>query len=304
MSVGLLGINFGWGLQMANMSAIYEFLGAKPDQIPILWLAAPLTGLMVQPIIGWLSDRTWCALGRRRPYFLGGAILASLALILMPLSHHLWMAAVLLWVLDATVNISMGPFRALIPDLLPVRQRQQGFMTQGILIALGTVLASALPWVVQHFYLSIEPTKANTIPHLVKISFWMGAGIFLTTILWTVITTKEFPPTISTEEAKARTSLKELVKDFVNMPVTMRDLSWVMMLSWIGLFCMFLYFPISVAHRIFHASAGSAAYDQGLAWAGMCFAFYGVIFLLTSFIMPWFAQRFDSKYIHQKLDQE
>ncbi|MCD6048095.1 MAG: major facilitator superfamily 1 [Gammaproteobacteria bacterium] len=299
MSLGLLGINFGWGLQMANMSAIYEFLGAKPDQIPILWLAAPITGLLVQPIIGWFSDRTWCFLGRRRPYFLFGAILASLALILMPLSHSLWMAAILLWILDATVNISMGPFRALIPDILPIQQRTRAYITQGILIATGTVLASALPWVLQHFQWATHSSSHQTIPNLVKYSFWIGAAIFMVTILWTVLTTKEIPPTnVVPQKTSLKQTCKELWQDFLSMPKTMKDLAWVMMFSWAGLFCMFLFFPIAVAHQVFHAEVGSAAYQQGLAWAGMCFAFYSFIFLIVSLIMPWFANRFRAKNIY------
>src|ERR671932_1814627 len=150
MSFGFLGIQFGWGLQMANMSSIYEYLGAKPDQIPILWLAAPLTGLLVQPIIGHMSDRTWNRLGRRRPYFLTGAILSSLALILMPNSSALWMAAGLLWILDASINISMEPFRAFVADKLPEDQRTSGFAMQSFLIGLGGSIASALPWIMSH----------------------------------------------------------------------------------------------------------------------------------------------------------
>lgn len=296
MSLGLLGINFGWGLQMANMSAIYEFLGAKPEQIPILWLAAPLTGLLVQPLIGWFSDRTWCALGRRRPYFLGGAILASIALFLMPLSSNLWMAAALLWLLDATVNISMGPFRALIPDMLPIQQHTRAYIIQGILIALGTVLASALPWFLQHFQL-VSTTTTQSIPNLVKVSFWIGAIIFLITIYWTVLTTQEIPPTPQ-EKLIKQNSLKEIIHDILHMPKTMRDLAWVMMFSWMGLFCMFMYFPIAVAHKVFGAEAGSTLYQQGLAWAGICFAFYGVIFLIASSCMPFFAKRFSIKKIY------
>src|SRR2546423_4049693 len=144
MSFGFLGIQFGWGLQMANMSAIYEYLGARADQIPILWLAAPLTGLIVQPIIGHASDRTWGRLGRRRPYFLAGAVLSSLALILMPRSSSLWMAAGLLWVLDASINISMEPFRAFVADLLPENQRTRGFAMPGPFIWFGAVGASGL----------------------------------------------------------------------------------------------------------------------------------------------------------------
>ena len=146
MSFGFLGIQFGWGLQMANMSAIYQYLGARENEIPILWLAAPLTGLIVQPIVGYFSDRTWNRLGRRRPYFLGGAIAASLALLAMPNSSALWMAAGLLWVLDASVNVSMEPFRAFVGDMLPHDQRKSGFAMQSLLIGAGAVLSSALPY--------------------------------------------------------------------------------------------------------------------------------------------------------------
>src|SRR5215470_11431359 len=147
MSFGFLGIQFGWALQMANMSAIYEVLGAHPHEIPMLWLAAPLTGLLVQPIIGHASDRTWTRLGRRRPYFLAGAILSSLALLLMPRSSALWMAAGLLWILDSSINISMEPFRAFVADLLPDEQRTRGFAMQSLFIGLGALIASALPWI-------------------------------------------------------------------------------------------------------------------------------------------------------------
>src|ERR687885_2218434 len=147
MSFGFLGIQFGWGLQMANMSAIYEYLGAKPDEIPMLWLAAPLTGLIVQPIIGHMSDRTWNRLGRRRPYFLTGAVLASVALFIMPTSASLWMAAGLLWILDASINISMEPFRAFVADKLNPAQRTAGFAMQTFFIGLGAVIASLLPYI-------------------------------------------------------------------------------------------------------------------------------------------------------------
>src|SRR6476620_12435353 len=152
MSFGFLGIQFGWGLQMANMSAIYEYLGAKADQIPILWLAAPLTGLLVQPIIGHASDRTWGPLGRRRPYFLVGALLSSAALVLMPNSSALWMAAGLLWILDASINVSMEPFRAFVADMLPEQQRTRGFAMQSVFIGLGAVAASAMPYLLTNFF--------------------------------------------------------------------------------------------------------------------------------------------------------
>src|SRR5512143_723527 len=194
MSFGFLGIQFGWGLQMANMSAIYEYLGAKADQIPILWLAAPLTGLIVQPIIGSMSDRTWGALGRRRPYFLVGAILSSIALVLMPNSSALWMAAGLLWILDACINVSMEPFRAFVADLLPEEQRTRGFAMQSLFIGLGAVIASALPWMLTNWFGVVTTAGAGAIPHTVKLSFYMGAVAFLGAVLWTIFTTKEYPP--------------------------------------------------------------------------------------------------------------
>ena len=192
MSFGFLGIQFGWGLQTANMSAIYEYLGAKPDQIPALWLAAPMTGLIVQPIIGSMSDHTWNRLGRRRPYFLFGALCASAALLLMPLSPNLWTAAGLLWVLDSCINISMEPFRAFVADLLPEKQRGRGFAMQSLFIGLGAVIASALPWMFSHgFGVSARTSAAARIPSTVRYSFYLGALAFLGAVLWTVFTTRE-----------------------------------------------------------------------------------------------------------------
>jgi len=168
MSFGFVGIQFGWGLQMANMSAIYEYLGARADQIPILWLAAPLTGLIVQPIIGHASDHTWTRLGRRRPYFLMGAVLSSLALILMPRCSALWMAAGLLWILDTSINISMEPFRAFVADLLPEEQRTRGFAMQSLFIGLGAVVASALPWLLTNVFQLAAETTSHAIPLTVR----------------------------------------------------------------------------------------------------------------------------------------
>ena len=191
MSIGFMGIQFGWGLQMANMSAIYSYLGAKPDAIPILWLAAPLTGLIIQPIIGHMSDNTWCRLGRRRPYFLIGAILASIALFGMPYSGCLIMAAGFLWVLDASVNISMEPFRAFVADMLPADQRTLGYSIQTIFVSIGAAVASAFPWILDTFF-GIEPVKvassahtagftwfADKLPSVFKISFNIGAIVLI-----------------------------------------------------------------------------------------------------------------------------
>src|ERR687886_587040 len=187
MSFGFLGIQFGWGLQLANMSAVYERLGAKPDEVPLLWLAAPLTGLLVQPVVGALSDRTWGRLGRRRPYFLTGAILASIALFFMPTSRALWMAAGLLWILDASINISMEPFRAFVADKLPVSQRTAGFVMQSFFIGIGASLANAMPFLFSR--MGVTGNTPSGIPLSVKYSFQLGALVFLLAVLWTVVTT-------------------------------------------------------------------------------------------------------------------
>src|SRR6185295_15375454 len=192
MSFGFVGIQFGWGLQLANMSGIYTYLGASPDAVPLLWLAGPMTGLLVQPIIGSMSDRTWNRLGRRRPYFLVGAILASIALFFMPNSSAVWMAAGLLWILDASINITMEPFRAFVADKLPEEQRTLGFVMQSFFIGIGQTLANALPFLFGA--LGVVGVMASGIPLSVEYSFKIGAIVFLIAVLWTVITTKEYPP--------------------------------------------------------------------------------------------------------------
>src|SRR5215211_9088471 len=192
MSFGFLGIQFGWGLQLANMSAIYTKLGANPDEIPILWLAGPVTGLLIQPIIGSMSDRTWNWLGRRRPYFLVGAILASVALFFMPNSSVLWMAAGLLWILDASINVSMEPFRAFVADKLNTDQRTTGFVMQSFFIGIGQTLANVLPLAFRRF--GVSGNTESGIPLTIKYAFQIGAVAFLLAVLWTVFTTKEYPP--------------------------------------------------------------------------------------------------------------
>jgi maltose/moltooligosaccharide transporter len=195
MSFGFLGIQFGWALQMANMGAIYEYLGAKPEKIPMLFLAAPLTGLIVQPIIGYMSDHTWHrTLGRRRPYFLVGAILSTLCLILMPQSSTLWMAAGVLWILDTSINVSMEPFRAFVTDKLRDDQRTRGFAMQSLFIGLGSVIASSLPWMMGHWFGVSSKVLPGEILPAVRYSFYIGAFAFIVAVLYTIFTTKEYPP--------------------------------------------------------------------------------------------------------------
>lgn len=294
MSFGFFGIQFGWGLQMANTSAIFEHLGADAHQIPILWLAAPLTGLIVQPIIGNLSDNTWGPLGRRRPYFLVGAILSSIALIFMPNASSLWMAAGLLWLLDTSANISMEPFRAFVGDILPAEQRTRGFAMQSLFIGLGSVTAAALPWMLNHWFGVAAAAKAHQVPQSVKLSFYVGAAAFLGTVLWTVLTTKEYPPkdmeAFREQQARRlgiRATIREVVTALRQMPPTMRQLAWVQGFSWLGMYCMFLYFPPAIAHNIIGAQdETSALYTEGVEWAGLCIAMYNAVCFGFSFLLP------------------
>ena len=307
MSFGFLGIQFGWGLQMANMSAIYEYLGAKPEQIPMLWLAAPLTGLLAQPVIGSMSDRTWGRLGRRRPYFLVGAVLSSAALVLMPNAPSLWIAAGLLWVLDASINVSMEPFRAFVADLLPEEQRTRGFGMQSLFIGLGAVVASALPWLMTNiFHLGIGSGGVGTIPLNVKLSFYVGAAAFLGAVLWTILTTKEYPPedmaafqAMKASKVGIGGGLAEIKDAILNMPATMRQLAWVQVCTWFGLFCMWLYFPVAVARNVFGApNEASPLYQPGVEWGGLCFAMYSAVCFVFSFFLPAVAARLGRRNTH------
>ncbi len=194
MSFGFLGIQFGFALQNANVSRIFETLGANIEDIPILWIAAPVTGLIIQPIIGHASDNTWGRFGRRRPYFFVGALLASLALIFMPNSPALWMAAGTLWIMDASINISMEPFRAFVGDMLPGDQRTAGFAMQSFFIGVGAVLGSALPWLMTNFFDVANTAPEGVIPPSVRYAFYLGGIVFFLSILVTVISTKEYSP--------------------------------------------------------------------------------------------------------------
>ena len=206
MSVGFFGIQFGFALQNANVSRIFQTLGADIGTLSILWVAAPVTGLIVQPIIGHYSDKTWNRLGRRRPYFLVGALLASIALLVMPHSHVLWMAAGMLWILDASINISMEPFRAFVGDMLPDEQRTQGFAMQSFFIGTGAVIASVLPWVMTNWLHIQNTAPEGVIPPSVRWSFYIGGAIYFIAVLWTIITTKEYSP----EELEAYNEHQEL----------------------------------------------------------------------------------------------
>jgi maltose/moltooligosaccharide transporter len=305
MSFGFLGIQFGWGLQMANMSSIYQYLGAREDQLALLWLAAPLTGLILQPIIGYYSDRTWTRLGRRRPYFLGGALCASAALILMPNSSALWMAVGLLWIMDASVNLSMEPFRAFVADKLPVEQHSIGFATQSVLIGAGAVISSSLPWMMTNWFgFTGEATEAG-IPAAVRISFYVGAAVFLGAVLYTIFTTPEYPPedVEAFRRENARTAgvwnaFREIGSGILSMPKTMQQLAVVQFFTWLALFSMWIYFSTGIAQKIFGGQPGNPAYEQGVAWGGVCFSVYNGVAFVFAFLLLWLVGRFRAKDIH------
>ena len=316
MNFGFLGIQFGWGLQMANMSPIYKYLGAADEQIARLWLAAPLTGLLVQPVIGAMSDRTWGPLGRRRPYFLVGAILSAAALVLMPNSGTLatallphwpkfYMAALLLWVLDASINVSMEPFRAFVADKLPERQRGAGFAMQSFFIGVGAVVAGLLPYILRHgFGVSTEADGANALPTNVKISFYIGAAAFLGAVLWTVFSTKEDPPADLEAFRRNKASggfgqvLREIPDALRHMPVLMRRLAVVQFFTWLGLFCMWLHFSNAVPVLFGSSDPSSDLFKRGAEWAGVCYAVKDGVTFLAAFVLMAAAAKYSRRHIH------
>jgi maltose/moltooligosaccharide transporter len=308
MSFGFLGIQFGWGLQLANMSAIYSYLGAKESDIPFLWLAGPVTGLIVQPIIGAMSDRTWNWLGRRRPYFLVGAILSSGALFVMPDSTGVRMAASLLWVLDASINVSMEPFRAFVADKLNPDQRTVGFVMQSFFIGVGATLANALPYLFR--YAGVTGRTSSGIPLTVQYSFKIGAAAFLLAVLWTVFTTKEYPPEDMAEFERQRREhkgigavitalVKEIFSAISEMPATMRQLAVVQLFTWLGLFCMWLFFGLMTSYHVFAAtSPQDARFPLGGEWGGICFAVYSIVTFIIAFALAKVAALTSRKTVH------
>jgi len=304
MSFGFLGIQFGWGLQLGNMSGIYEKLGANPDQLPLLWLAAPLTGLIVQPIIGSMSDRTWGRLGRRRPYFLVGAILASVALFFMPTSSSLWMAAGLLWILDASINITMEPFRAFVADKLNSDQRTTGFVMQSFFIGLGATFAGWLPLAFRRF--GVSGNTDSGIPLTLKYAFQLGAMAFLLAVIWTVCTTKEYPPEdmeaferMRREKRGVGAGLSEIITALREMPKTMRQLAPVQIFTWLGLFCMWLFYVPAVARHVFGAvDPQSEAYTHGVEWGGFAMSFMNITCFAVAFLLPKLARATSRKTVH------
>ncbi len=306
MSFGFLGIQFGFALQNANVSRIFETLGASKDELPILWLAAPVTGLLVQPIIGYYSDRTWHKKwGRRRPFFAIGAILATIALFLMPNSTALWMAVVMLWLMDASINISMEPFRAFVGDMLPDEQRTSGFAMQSFFIGLGAIIASALPWIFTNWFGISNIAPDGGIPDSVKWSFYLGGIAYFSAVMWTVFKTEEYPPD-DLEKLKEENASKGifggLAESFMGifeMPRTMVQLAFVQFFSWFALFAMWIYTTSAVTSHIYDTSdTTSALYNEGADWVGICFAIYNGIAALVAFLLPVVAKKVSRRITH------
>jgi len=363
MSFGYVGIQFGFALQNANVSRIFETIGARVDNIAILWIAAPVSGLLVQPIIGHMSDKTWNRLGRRKPYFLFGALLASLSLLVMPNSPGLWFAAGMLWIMDGSINVTMQPFRAFIGDMLPDDQRTTGFAVQTFFIGASSVVASCLPYVLTRWLHLANTAPAGEIPPSVRWSFYLGGIVFLLAVLYTVFAVKEYSPeeqeqfNAAENDSAAKASvgiqlktgryvgegsallvvglilayligslhwdkglyilafglagygsfqliaawryatgkidgLVEIIYDLKNMPKTMTQLALVTVLTWIGLFAMFIYSNSAITSYHFHSTdPRSDLYNEGANWVGILMGVYNGVAALIAPLLPYLARK-------------
>jgi maltose/moltooligosaccharide transporter len=306
MSFGFFGIQFGFALQNANTSRIFSTLGANPDDLSLFWLAAPVTGLLVQPVIGYLSDNTWHPKwGRRRPFFFVGALLASIALFLMPNSSALWMAVAVLWLMDGAINVSMEPFRAFVGDKLGPSQQTAGFAMQTFFIGWGAVIASMLPTIFAHMGVNNVP-MAGAIPDTVRYSFYAGGAIYMAAVMWTVLTAQEAPPeNLEAFRAEQRAgkglghALKEIMGGFTRMPKTMLQLAAVQFFTWIALFAMWIYTTNAIGENVFGTTdAQSAAFQEAGNHVGVMFAVYSGVSALAAFILPIFARHTSRKFVH------
>ncbi|WP_316823381.1 MFS transporter [Pedobacter gandavensis] len=313
MSAGFFGIQFGFALQNGNASRILQTYGADVEHLSLFWLAAPLTGMIVQPIIGYYSDKTWNRFGRRRPYFLIGAVLTAIALILMPNSAAMAsflppiiIGAGMLMIMDASINVAMEPFRALVADKLPESQRSFGFSMQTFLIGAGAITGSWLPYILSEYLGVSKVAAAGQVPHNVIYSFYVGAAVLVGTILWTVITTKEYPP--EEMERYHDGSLEEETKgimsiftDFSKMPLTMRQLGLVQFFSWFALFSMWVFTTPAIAQHIYKVAPGdtsSVQFADAGNWVGILFGIYNGVSAIYALILPAIARATSRKIAH------
>ena len=318
MSMGFLGIQMGFALQNANASRILQTFGADVEHLSWFWLVAPITGMIVQPIVGHYSDNTWTRLGRRRPYFLAGAVLASLGLILMPNAGlfaafipALWVGAGMLMIMDASFNIAMEPFRALVADKLPSSQRTLGFSVQTVLIGIGAVVGSWLPYILAEGFGWGKTAGEGEIPLNLIISFVVGAAILLGSILWTVVTTTEYSPEeleeFDSEELEnevveeEKPSLIHIFKDFASMPETMKQLGLVQFFSWFALFSMWVFTTPAIAEHVFGVAKGdtsSPLFQEAGNWVGVIFGVYNAVSAVFAFFLPKIAASMGRKKTH------
>jgi len=302
MSVGFLGIQFGFALQNANASRILLSFGADVHHLSWFWLVAPITGMIVQPIIGYFSDRTWNGLGRRRPYFLVGALMTSMALILMPNAPHLatfiapmFIGGGLLMIMDASINISMEPFRALVADKLPDEQHTLGFSVQTLLIGIGAVAGSWLPYILTNWMgISNQPAAEGLVPQNVIYSFYFGAFVLISTIIWTIATTKEYPPDFYEDEKQ-----EEKPKEKFKIPATMWQLLLVQFFSWFALFSMWVYTTPAVAMHFYGTTdPNSVTYQEAGDWVGILFGIYNGVSAIIALSLPLVANKIGRRFTH------
>lgn len=318
MSFGFLGIQMGFALQNANASRILQIFGADVEELSWFWVVAPLTGMIVQPIIGHYSDKTWTKLGRRRPYFLTGALLASVGLILMPQADlfiaflpALWVGAGFLMIMDASFNVAMEPFRALVADKLPGDQTTLGFSIQTVLIGLGAVIGSWLPWAVTNWFGISNTAEPGTVPPSLIVSFICGAVVLIVTILITVTTTKEYSPeeTAAFEEEREpevnelpeKRGFGQILQDIAAMPTTMKQLGLVQFFSWFALFGMWVFTTPAIAHHIWGLptdDTSSSSYQDAGDWVGIIFGVYNLVSAIYAFLLPSIAAKLGRKQTH------
>jgi maltose/moltooligosaccharide transporter len=305
MNVGFFGIQFSFGLQQSNMSPIYNYLGADEGSLPLLWLAGPMTGLLVQPLIGAMSDRTTSRWGRRTPYFLIGAVLCSLCLLVMPFSPALWMAASVLWILDAANNVAMEPYRAFVSDRLDKSQHSAGFLTQSAFTGLAQTLAYLTPSLLLWFGMNKDSVNASNIPYITITAFLIGAVMSLASILWTVKTTPEIPMSQAERAAclanpmTPKQTLQDIVSAIRDMPATMKQLGVMMLFQWYGLFCYWQYITLSVSTTL-HGTTDptTVAFRDSALLTGQIGAFYNFVAFIAAFAMVPFTRRFGARNMH------
>lgn len=304
MSFGFLGIQIGFMLAQSNMPRIFQTLGSDIDKVGYLMIAGPVTGLLVQPIIGYLSDRTWNRFGRRRPYYLIGAILASLSLIAAPHSSALWMAASILWILDSANNMTMEPFRACVGDQLPKEQVAQGFAFQTFFIGAGAIVASSLPFVLTNWFDVANTAVPGAIPDSVTYAFYFGAVVFLAAVLWTAFRNKEYAPEVMAlyhpeTEQRAAAGLADFFKSVTHLPKVMRQLVSVQFFTWFAWATMWAYATGALTQHIYHSSdTTSVAYNAGASWLGVCYTVYSAATFGFAFLLPIIAQKTSRKTAH------